>query len=431
MKRILFACIAVACLFAPSSSLAAGPSADGQTIFGKAPVKFGTGKMVRRTHNEAAIITRIWAPGLDDKFVPQGLAWSSPYVLVAGYIWDGRKDDSEAVECRVYRIDPATGESRGWFTMGPIEQGALCRHAGGLACDGHGILYVSDTRHVFKIDIEKAFEFGSAFNTEALLARVALGGTGDDGIVGSFAAWKKQASTLEKAAVLLKSHGEAGVSAVHASVPNVRNRDGRNPFGGRQISITGNDGDASVGPATALVEPHPGLNIRSAPGALWLGRYTGGEDREKNTRIYEIPADLVAWADQAGTNQPGKPDLGRKARTLTAANASASLWISAGAQGAAFDNNGYLWISRTVTRRFEKTSVLHKKDPRTGDIVAKYEILHGLEDLAFDDKGFLWAVSESGCWKYRNWKVFSGFRLIDDFYPLLIKIDVSRLQSYD
>jgi len=75
--------------------------------------------------------------------------------------------------------------------------------------------------------------------------------------------------------------------------------------------------------------------------------------------------------------------------------------------------------------------VLHKKDPKTGDIVAKYEILHGLEDLAFDDKGYLWAVSESGCWKYQHWKVFSGFRLIDDFFPLLIKIDVSRLQSYD
>ncbi|HNW36941.1 MAG TPA: hypothetical protein PKM25_18525, partial [Candidatus Ozemobacteraceae bacterium] len=138
------------------------------------------------------------------------------------------------------------------------------------------------------------------------------------------------------------------------------------------------------------------------------------------TRIYGIPASLISWADNKGT-----------VRSVTAKNASASLWISAGAQGAAFDKDGYLWISRTVTRGLEKTSVLHKKDPRTGDIVAKYNILHGLEDLAFDDKGYLWAVSESGCWRYQDWNVFSRLRLIDDFYPLLIKIDVNRLQPYD
>lgn len=429
MKRIFFACLAVACLFAPSACLSAGPSDDGQKILGKAPVKYGSGKKVRRTHNEAALVTRIWVPGLDEKFVPQGLTWSSPYVLVAGYIWDGRKDDGEAVECRVYRIDPTTGESRGWFTMGPIGQGALCRHAGGLACDGQGILYVSDTRHVFKIDIEKAFTLGSAFNNEALLARVALGGTGDAAIVGSFAAWKKKASTLEQAAMLLKSRGAAGVSA--APAPNARRKDGRSPFGGRQVSVTANGDEAVERPAAVAVTAGTGVKAPPAPGTLWLGRYTEGEDREKNTRIYEMPAELIAWADLNGANQPGKPDLGRSVRTLTAANASTSLWISAGAQGAAFDREGYLWISRTVTRRFEKTSVLHKKDPTTGDIVAKYEILHGLEDLSFDDKGYLWAVSESGCWKYQHWKVFSGFRLVDDFYPLLIKIDVNRLQSYD
>jgi len=425
------ALLAFVFMLSVTDSFASGPSADGQKILGKAPVKYGTGKKVRRTHNEAAIVTKIWAPGLDDKFVPQGLTWSSPYVLVAGYIWDGRKDDSEAVECRVYRIDPATGESRGWFTMGPIEQGALCRHAGGLACDGQGILYVSDTRHVFKIDIEKAFTLGSAFNNEALLARVALGGSGNDAIVGSFAAWKKKASPLEKAAMLLKTRGVAGVSAVHAFAPNVRNVDGKSPFGGRQIIVTANSDEAVERPATVAVKAGIGVNAPPAPGTLWLGRYTEGEDREKNTRVYEIPAELIAWADRDGANQPGKPDLGRNVRTLTAANASTSLWISAGAQGAAFDREGYLWISRTVTRHFEKTSVLHKKDPSTGDIVAKYEILHGLEDLAFDDKGYLWVVSESGCWKYRNWKVFSGFRLVDDFYPLLIRIDVSRLQNYD
>jgi len=431
MNKTVIAGLTVICMLVSGTSTAAGPSKDGQKILGKAPVKYGTGKKLRRTHNENAIVTKIWAPGLDEKFVPQGLTWSAPYVLVGGYIWDGRKDDSVAVECRVYRIDPATGESRGWFTLGPIDQGALCKHAGGLACDGRGILYVSDTHHVFKIDIEKAFELGTAFNNEALLARVALGGTGDDEIIGSFAAWKKTSSVLEKTAKLLKPVAAAGASGAQAPETN-RPADGaKTPFGGRPVAVVANGDDGTVSSTRVFAGTSIGVNAPSAPGTLWLGRYTGGEDRENNTRIYGIPSGSIGWADPGGKNQPGKPDLGRKVRTLTAMNASASLWISAGAQGAAFDRDGYLWISRTVTRGFEKTSVLHKKDPRTGDIVAKYNILHGLEDLAFDDKGYLWAVSESGCWKYQNWKVFSKFRIIDDFYPLLIRIDVNRLASYD
>ncbi|HEY9070019.1 MAG TPA: hypothetical protein VIV61_07155 [Candidatus Ozemobacteraceae bacterium] len=392
----------------PDSALAAGPSTDGQKILGRAPVKYGSGKTVRRSHNEAAIVARIWVPGLDEKFVPQGLTWASPYVLVGGYIWDGSKQDN-AVECRVYRIDPETGETRGMFTLGPIARGALCKHAGGLAYAGRGILFVSDTHHVFKIDLEKAFKLGSVFNNEALLARVELGGNGDDEVIGSFAAWSGKPSAQSSHSAIRFAKPEAVGAAA-------------NPFLGGPVETAENDSGASVQAAPVEAGKMPVIPVSSPlNGSLWLGRYTGGENREKNTRIYEFPAALIDWANPAT----------RQVRTLTAANASASLWISAGAQGGAFDRDGNLWISRTVTRWLEKTSVLHKKDPKTGDIIAKYDILHGLEDLAFDDKGYLWIVSESGTWKYQDWRVFSRFRVIDDFYPLLIRIDVKRLKAYD
>ncbi|HOY67812.1 MAG TPA: hypothetical protein PLP29_13075 [Candidatus Ozemobacteraceae bacterium] len=408
--RSIFVVAAFASLmFAPDAALAAGPSTNGQKILGQAPVNYGSGKTVRKTHNEDAVVTRIWAPGLDDKFVPQGLTWASPYVLVGGYIWDGTADD-KAVECRVYRIDPATGETRGMFTLGPIAKGALCKHAGGLAYAGRGILFVSDTHHVFKIDLEKAFELGSAFDNEALLARVELGGSGDDEVVGSFAAWSRKSSVRAASVPVVPSAkpGAAGAAA--------------NPFLGGLVDSAENDTGASSHDTPVLAGKETPVSVSAAlSGTLWLGRYTGGEDREKNTRIYEFPASLIDWANPAT----------RQVRTLTAADASTSLWISAGAQGGAFDRDGNLWISRTVTRWFEKTSVLHKKDPKTGDIIAKYDILHGLEDFAFDDKGYLWIVSESGTWKYKDWRVFSRFRVIDDFYPLLIRIDVKRLKAYD
>lgn len=415
-KIILMAIIGL--LLIPAWAFAKGPSTGGQKILGKAPVKYGAGKKVRKTHNEDAIVTKIWVPDLDEKFVPQGLTWAAPYVLVAGYIWDGVDSDaSKAVECRVYRIDPKTGKIAGQFTMGNIIGGSHCNHAGGLAFDGGNTLYVSDTHYVFKVDVEKAFTLGSAFNNEALLAVVKLGAEGNDGIVGSFAAWAKSKTSMN--AIV------SGKTSVSASKKDSKSGDSKtfaNPFGASGVQVS--DSDEADRPDGTLVYTAPTIEKNSTqanPGMLWLGRYTAGEEREKNTRIHAIPSSLIAWADEK-----------QNVRTLTAQNASDSLWLSAGSQGAAFDKNGDLWVSRTVTRWLEKTSVLHKKDPKTGDIIAKYNILHGLEDLAFDDEGNLWAVSESGTWKYRNWKVFSGIKLvIDDFYPLLIKIDVNKLKSYD
>jgi sugar lactone lactonase YvrE len=124
--------------------------------------------------NEQAILKRIWAPGLDDGYVPQGLTYAEGAILLSGY----RSTDPNASTgpCRVYRVDPASGRYTGQFDL-PAD----CGHAGGLAYVRNGSLVVSDTRRLYKIDMQRAFQDGHAQN--ALQSVVRLGGN----LKGSFA----------------------------------------------------------------------------------------------------------------------------------------------------------------------------------------------------------------------------------------------------
>ena len=107
--------------------------------------------------NEAALANRIWTPGLDESWVPQGLTVADDHVLVSSY---RPTPDLKANTgpCRVFRIDAASGKTLGHFDMGE----GVCTHAGGLAYLGGGKLFLADTRQVFLIDMEKAFASGSA-----------------------------------------------------------------------------------------------------------------------------------------------------------------------------------------------------------------------------------------------------------------------------
>lgn len=107
--------------------------------------------------NQAAILRRIYTPGLDDSFVPQGLAIAEGYVLVSSY---KPTPDLKANTgpCRVFRIDPATGKDAGAFDM-PV---GACTHAGGLAYLGNGMLVLFDTRQLFRIDLARALATGKA-----------------------------------------------------------------------------------------------------------------------------------------------------------------------------------------------------------------------------------------------------------------------------
>ena len=76
--------------------------------------------------NDAAILTRIWAPDIDEGYVPQGVTIADGALLVSSYRSADPKVGSGP--CRVARIDPASGRTTGQFDMP-----GTCGHAGGLA----------------------------------------------------------------------------------------------------------------------------------------------------------------------------------------------------------------------------------------------------------------------------------------------------------
>lgn len=96
--------------------------------------------------NEEAIIRRIWMPGLDEGFVPQGLTVVDDAVYVAAY---------KSVEgagrglCRLYRLDTGKGH-----TTGALDLPAQCGHAGGMARGAPGRVWVADTRDIFEVQID-------------------------------------------------------------------------------------------------------------------------------------------------------------------------------------------------------------------------------------------------------------------------------------
>jgi hypothetical protein len=100
--------------------------------------------------NEAAIGPRLWMPGLDDWYNPQGLAVAGQSIFVAAY----RSDMPRVYRgpCRVFRIDPASGAETGHFDVSPP-----CGHAGGLASAANGKLYIADTHTLFAADLTAAF----------------------------------------------------------------------------------------------------------------------------------------------------------------------------------------------------------------------------------------------------------------------------------
>lgn len=108
--------------------------------------------------NAAAIGTRIFIPGLDEDWVPQGLAVAEGQILVSSYkpTPDLTKNSGP---CRVFRIDPATGRTTGQFDL-PLDR---CNsHAGGMAYLGNGRLVVSDTWMLSIVDLPRALAAGTA-----------------------------------------------------------------------------------------------------------------------------------------------------------------------------------------------------------------------------------------------------------------------------
>jgi sugar lactone lactonase YvrE len=123
--------------------------------------------------NQQAISKTIWAPGLDDGFVPQGLTNRLGQVLISGYKSTDPKVSTGL--CRVFSVSTTDGRLTGYFDL-PDD----CGHAGGLAIIGDGTIVVSDTRTLYKIDLKKALI--SKNTSDSLISVVKLGGA----LKGSF-----------------------------------------------------------------------------------------------------------------------------------------------------------------------------------------------------------------------------------------------------
>jgi sugar lactone lactonase YvrE len=104
--------------------------------------------------NERAITRRIWAPGLDDGYDPQGAAYIAGSLLVSAY--QSTALSHSKGPCRVFRVDASTGRQTGSFDVP-----APCGHAGGLAVTSDGTIYVVDTHDVFILRLDGAFGPGA------------------------------------------------------------------------------------------------------------------------------------------------------------------------------------------------------------------------------------------------------------------------------
>ena len=107
--------------------------------------------------NAAALAHRIYTPGLDDGYVPQGLTNAGPYLFVSSYK-PSPQLTANTGPCRVFRIEMATGKASGAFDI----PAGTCTHSGGLAYVGNGKLFLADTRQVFLVDVEKALASGTS-----------------------------------------------------------------------------------------------------------------------------------------------------------------------------------------------------------------------------------------------------------------------------
>lgn len=302
LKRVVVATGVVLCAFLPLT-------ASAMEVLGKKPSHVWGGPS--SAANDQAIAKMIWAPGVEDGYVPQGITWADGAVYLSAYRSTDPKVDRGP--CRIFKVDPESGNTLGQFDL-PED----CGHAGGLAYAGNGILIAADTRRLYKIDMAAAFPPGSSSN--AITATVALRGE----LKGSFVDFDGGSvfiGSFEKDAAKAKGH------FLPLSVFDTHN--------GKTVSET--------------------AAIRSIP----------------------LPPE---------------------------------------AQGAAFDKAGNLWITASSSR----FGLLSRLDSKTGQAASSFEMVIGIEDIAFDDEGRLWSVSEAGSLRWQKW---------GKTFPVLFRVDLSRLKE--
>jgi outer membrane protein assembly factor BamB len=301
MKCPIVAAYVVLIIFCPLT-------ASAEEVLGKKPRHVWGGPS--SVPNDQAITKRIWAAGIDDGYVPQGVTWADGAIYLSGYRSTDPKIDKGP--CRIYKVDAESGKTLGEFDL-PQD----CGHAGGLTFIENGILVAADTRRLYKIDARSAFAGQNA--SAAVIAAVKLSGQ----LKGSFV-------DFDGTSIFVGSYEKDVEKAKGHFLP---------------LSIFGAHSDKAVNEVIAV-------------------------------RTISIPVE---------------------------------------SQGAAFDKEGNLWIAASSS----KFGTLYKLDAKTGRVLSSHEMVIGIEDLAFDDEGRLWSVSEAGSIRWLKWA---------KTYPLLFRIDLNKLK---
>jgi hypothetical protein len=118
--------------------------------------------------NAQALQRRIWLPGIDDGYVPQGIIFFDGKLFVSSYRSIDQKQDRGP--CRLFALDPKSGAMLGHLDLPPS-----CGHAGGLTAGQNGRLIVSDSRIIFEIELTPGAQIGRV--TRSLRLRGAVKGS--------------------------------------------------------------------------------------------------------------------------------------------------------------------------------------------------------------------------------------------------------------
>jgi hypothetical protein len=131
---------------------------------------------------------------------------------------------------------------------------------------------------------------------------------------------------------------------------------------------------------------------------IWIGNYE--ETRAARAFNYDV-ATIARLADGA---------------TLRAEAATAALRVPSYAQGGALDRSGHFWVARSDIG----WGFLDELDAAHGALEARYPVCAGIEGIAFDRTGRLWAVSEDGA-QHLPWHY--------PFFPLIFRLDPAMLAA--
>lgn len=234
--------------------------------------------------NAGAIVKRIWVPGLDDGYVPQGLTASGGAVYVAAY---KSVEGAGRGPCRLFRIDAKTGAVTGALDLPP-----RCGHAGGVATGEPGHIWVADTRDIFEVRLEP-----SSPTVGKVLRHIRLTGR----VKGSYAAGSADALWLGA----YETHGEPRLYKF--------------PFAALKPELGHDDATASV-----VVPQRTQGAAFDGVGRLWVTR-SGGSFGE----LVEVDAQSGAlgkrFAMPAGTEDIGFDADGR---LWTVSEAGSRRWLS-------------------------------------------------------------------------------------------------------